>query len=94
MTALTIKKQESSVIVKISAYLSLKASLGDTCLADSDCSDLENSECIRMFDCLTGSCTCKSGYGNETGTGCNSMKSHLLLYCIPFNQHIKLIISD
>ncbi|XP_060567077.1 cell death abnormality protein 1-like isoform X1 [Ruditapes philippinarum] len=50
-------------------------SLGDPCMTNSDCSDLGNSECTRIFDCVTGSCTCQTGYGNETGTGCNKILS-------------------
>ncbi|XP_045199444.2 cell death abnormality protein 1-like isoform X2 [Mercenaria mercenaria] len=49
------------------------ASLGDLCITDNNCSSLANSECRRIFDCTTGTCVCRSGYGNQNGNGCDKI---------------------
>lgn len=46
------------------------ASLGDICTSDADCDSIVNSICNRMYDCINGTCACRSGYGNSNNNGC------------------------
>lgn len=48
------------------------ASLGEICTADVECSSMVNARCYRMYNCQTGECACKPGYGNKNGDGCES----------------------
>lgn len=48
------------------------ATLGEICMSDSACTGLSNLRCKKMYECDTGTCVCKNGYGSTDGTNCDS----------------------
>ncbi|KAH3811914.1 hypothetical protein DPMN_140331 [Dreissena polymorpha] len=72
----------SFVYVLLLAVMDVQTvSLGDVCTKDEDCSSLTNSYCAKMYECTSGTCACKTGYGSATGQDCIKKLSSYYQYC-------------